>query len=186
MVHLSSDHNNRRVDRSSFRGSWLIIWVKFCFISAVKSFTLSGSTLLLHHAWIISEFARMGKIINTRPVRTYFCTRLKMEYLSLAQFSELKSMWCTHFGWWTHFGSAWCDACIARGELCSLFFYWTVNSFPTVNSLPTVNSVKHALVSSTPPPPLPSLELNPMGRFCPPPPPGLARPNWASSDLQAL
>ena len=38
-----------------------------------------------------------------------------------------------------------CDAPTACGELCSLFFYCTVNSFPTVNSLPTVNSVVHPL-----------------------------------------
>ena len=52
-----------------------------------------------------------------------------MEYLSLSQFSKLKSMWCTHF------------VC----ELRLLFFYCTVNSFPTPNSFLTVNSVMHAL-----------------------------------------
>ena len=38
-----------------------------------------------------------------------------------------------------------CDAQTLCGELRSLFFYCTLNSFPTVNSLPTVNSVTHAL-----------------------------------------
>ena len=47
-----------------------------------------------------------------------------MEYLSLAQFSELNSMWCTQFEWHMHFGSAPCDAHTAFGELCSLFLLY--------------------------------------------------------------
>ena len=43
-----------------------------------------------------------------------------------------------------------CNACTWWGELCSLFFYCNVNSFPTVNSLPTMNSMTHALWKSSP------------------------------------
>ena len=44
-----------------------------------------------------------------------------------------------------HFGSAPCDTRTACGELRSLCFYCTVNSFLTVNSLLTMNSVRHGL-----------------------------------------
>merc|ERR1712081_70038 len=43
-----------------------------------------------------------------------------------------------------------CDARTACGNLHSLFFYCTVNSFPTMNSLLTVNSVTHALQETSP------------------------------------
>ena len=43
-----------------------------------------------------------------------------------------------------------CDARTSCGELRSLFFCCTVNSFPTVYSLLTVNSVTHTLWKTSP------------------------------------
>ena len=49
--------------------------------------------------------------------------------------------------WRTHFGSSTpCDAHTACGELRSLFFFCTVNSFLIINSLPTLSSMKHTLI----------------------------------------
>ena len=47
--------------------------------------------------------------------------------------------------WCTHFGSTPCDACTTCGELCWLFFFITLNSFPTGNSYLTVNFLRQAL-----------------------------------------
>ena len=47
--------------------------------------------------------------------------------------------------WRMHFGSTPCDACTTCGELCCLFFFISLNSFPTGNSYLMVNSLRQAL-----------------------------------------
>ena len=76
--------------------------------------------------------------------------------------SLLHPMWCTHFVW--------------RAPLALFLLY---------RKLFSDHELHEACTRILNPPP--SLGLNPMGSSYPPLlPPGLARPNWARSDLQAL